>query len=606
MRRRGCISLLGGRWGLVLLLTLTLASLLLLLRFEFSPTRTVPRKGDHKSPNPDSTPPVENRSSKGNGMKVDPTKPEPTQGGEGIKDPALKPSPSHDPQPKAAAADINCPCPLELLELQSRPHFLKKPTDGNDVHLVGQSGSGSSTDRSWSLLMRCLEYLSNYTNVRNVTAMLSTARFGRTVKMKLSYGLPPGSSCRRPIEGVAKLPQSLFPLEPYSEYLAFELDQMLQLNYVPPTTWIFLPIADVERAALDSLNGLSAVDAAVDAKKALAKDPTGLNLAGATNEEDRDNGQQSKAAGKESPEDLVGRPITHRYEYSRWVARESLMYAINHDLVVARPDDGRLSIGASVQLWIQGSRTAQGTPLQYDEATPLRLLSGDAPGGPTSSPSTTSEDVSDVDVEGTPDAYKRYQREYLSDTLLFDALISNDDRGPIKNTNVFRLKKSDYDRLKASYPYRYINVDQGKSLYAEGFPKDSVFDQAAKQLALGVGDGTAGGDIHAVLRSSICKFRRQTVLALEALVAKEQGRSPSVFGGRQGVGSNEGESPFGHELRVTASAAPLLANLRESVPEPILRHIGLNRLKSLQSRLNKLVEHVHRCQAEFGAEKIWL
>ena len=93
----------------------------------------------------------------------------------------------------------------------------------------------------------CLEYLSNWSNVNRVVPMKSNLRFGRTAKLRVHFNDP----C---VTAVAKLPQALFPLEPYAEYTAFEIDRMLHLRYVPPTTWLFIPVSTIEAAAAHFAN----------------------------------------------------------------------------------------------------------------------------------------------------------------------------------------------------------------------------------------------------------------------------------------------------------------------------------------------------------------
>ena len=148
----------------------------------------------------------------------------------------------------------------------------------------------------------CLEYLSNFNNVVKVRPMLSNIKFGRTVKMLVEYR-------HRCVRGIVKTPQSLFPLEPYSEYAAYELDRMLRLGYVPPTTWLFVPVAELEMAGVGFRNG----------------------------------GDDDK-------------------EYQKWLAEEVLMYVGRNGLSVV-DKQGRLVVGCSVQLMVSGARWQRKTPL---------------------------------------------------------------------------------------------------------------------------------------------------------------------------------------------------------------------------------------------------
>lgn len=446
---------------------------------------------------------------------------------------------------------------------------------------------------------RCLEYLANYSNVESVRPMISNLRVGRTAKLRLRYRNP----C---VEAIAKLPQSLFPLEPYAEYVAFEIDRVLGFGYVPATTFTFLPIADIEAAAADFAN--------------------------------KPRSAGKREAGGGTP--LVTDPA---HEYARWVSAEVLGFAMKKGLIVAHPATGKLVLGCSVQLFLRTVRPPQRTvlaeedgyaqllrsPALYQLATGTdaardftarkamslagdmsqlihahrqRLKSvrrhfydrdqaahqsGDATDDDDydesglSADSTTRKELGEINavVHAITSMSDRRQAalpdvlRFISDATVFDSIIGNDDRGPIKNANAYVVdpnklplecdfggrrhwltdERAAADGASVTSPARVpvvrrVLLDQGKSFYREKFPSPRL-------------------DTPLRLHSSQCVFRRSTIAALQTLRTGE-----------------------------------LYRRLQSILPPQIIAAVGEHRLLWASHRAEVIADHARQCGLTLGGE----
>lgn len=384
------------------------------------------------------------------------------------------------------------------------------------------------------LQQRCLEYLANFSNVDTVEAMVSDLRLGRTVKFRLQYK----DAC---VRAIAKVPQSLFPLEPYAEYAAFEIDRLLRLHMVPPTTWIFVPLSRLETAAVTSLN-VRGAEGGMVAQRASA---------------------QSGGAG-----DV--------HEYSRWVGKEVFMYAQSHNLLAMDPVDGRTVLGCSVQLWLQGVTPQHRTPLRFDDSY-NQLLSASsarrhAAGTLLSEPFVKNILRLPAQVRNV-DAVLRY----LSDTYVFDSILGNDDRGSIKNSNAVKVVASDFTTVlgNVTFPaslgaiadgHLLVHLDQGKSFYTEQTIDKYLLDDTKLDAARSNNRNDDVGD--AMLPPGVCMFRNETYWILK---------------------------------NVLSPPPRLLEELRLVLPEPILAHVQEQRIMWAQMRIGKIVKHIERCIAALGS-----
>jgi hypothetical protein len=97
-----------------------------------------------------------------------------------------------------------------------------------------------------SLDDRCLAYLANMSNWAEIVPVRQ--RFEqRTIKFKILF-----KDDR--LRAMMKVPQVLFPLEPYSEIAAFAIDRLLDINRVPPITLVDVPVDTLVAAALAGAN----------------------------------------------------------------------------------------------------------------------------------------------------------------------------------------------------------------------------------------------------------------------------------------------------------------------------------------------------------------
>jgi hypothetical protein len=408
---------------------------------------------------------------------------------------------------------------------------------------------------------RCLEYLGNASNVVAVEPMLSTARFGRTAKLRLRYR----DGC---VGAVAKLPQSLFPLEPYAEYAAFEIDRLLGFGKVPPTTWVFLPIADIEAST-----------------------------------------RRYPATGANATADAQA--------YAVWVSTEVMAYAMRKGLVVPHPDTGRMVLGCSAQLLIRRVKPPSKTTLALDDVVSRQLLRG---GGMAEAAVAGSlplhvarrvsawaaaaadgdrdrhvrsdafpawaADVTEHDAArgAAADTFAEEERtaawvsrrrlgrqrfaalptvlQHASDTAVFDAVIGNDDRSTVKNAHCYVFAPGVVPRgceapgaFSAAHGHvgfrdggatlRFLWLDQGKSFYRQWLPPPLR--------------------VRLSRRDAQCTFRAATHRALLG-----------VAGGR------------------------LAARLRAVLPPPIWRTIGEERVAWAAARVDAIIAHIDACVAAAG------
>ena len=104
---------------------------------------------------------------------------------------------------------------------------------------------------------RCGAYLSNISNIRTVTIMAAPFLFARTVKFHVHYH-------ESGIRAVLKVSQDGFLFEPSSEWLAWHTDRLMGIRKVPPSTWIEMPLVQLE-AAIANTNDTGLIEWATSA-----------------------------------------------------------------------------------------------------------------------------------------------------------------------------------------------------------------------------------------------------------------------------------------------------------------------------------------------------
>jgi hypothetical protein len=216
-------------------------------------------------------------------------------------------------------------------------------------------------------------------------------------------------------------------------------------------------------------------------------------------------------------------------------------------------------LGCSIQVWVDGARWHRGTPLEYDDGY-ISLLTLES-ARLLKERRLFSAPVVQQSILNTPAKIKNVEQvlPYLSDTVIFDTILANDDRSSQKNSHVYRNKLIEGSRggIKgggSSGSYKYLHLDQGKSFYVQRvvskFTLNDLDDDVAKD--------TVGFQ-------SVCMFRAGTVNRLR----------PLANGG-------------------------LLRRLTDLVPEPIRKQFSNNQLHWAQARVDAIQRHVDTCSKLLG------
>lgn len=475
--------------------------------------------------------------------------------------------------------------------------------------------------------MRCLEYLSDFQNVIRVRPMVSSLQRGRTAKFHLYYK----DAC---VESVVKPPQSLFPLEPYSEYAAFELDRMLDLGNIPPTTWMFVPVSEIEIAARDFQNSWS------NKKRSSSKN---------------------------------GSALDHDTVYASWIAKEVLVYAMNHAKVIPHPSTGQMVLGCSVQLFIRSTRSPFNTPLQmsndfnsilrydgtvhatidaalqgkrrvedqelaslfghYTQTLQLKMRKDEAAArelkrrgvAPSDVPQKIAvkdrkfdllfgQSLNDIDLDdetvreprgvpsyvtATAKALNRlvYSKpsnfaarealplvlENIAETLLFDTILGNDDRSATKNSHIYTLNLSDIPQ------------------------KCNVLEHIRHKIVL---EQKSGNARHGVYHKDDSVALQNSTSLLLRYVWLDQGKSFYTEELPHGAFSDNLLHPSSVCVfhRATLAGIRALGNggfyrhMKEIVPRPLLEAISEKRLVWASKRVDVILYHFHQCVDALGGE----
>lgn len=310
----------------------------------------------------------------------------------------------------------------------------------------------------------CMEYLGDYKNVLSMIAMSNNVKFGRTAKFKVQYK----NKC---VEAILKPPQASFPMEPFAEYIAFEVDRTLGVKLIPPTTWMFVPMSAIEAAS------------------------------------------------------------NSEFRFSQWINQEVIVYAFQTKLTTMDPTTSAILLGCSVQLFIRGARWQRGTPLHYDDRALDMVI-----------PSS---------LHRTLPAQPAIAR-YLSDSMLIDTIMANDDRSSQKNSNVFPVGNGVFE---------YVLLDQGKSLYHEEVRSRYLvrLSESPTMDMRSTADGTP-----------LCVFRKSTKDAFMTL----QGN------------------------------ARLSERIKRFVPPLIWKAVGQKRLNWMDYRVERLRGHISHCVRLLGEERV--
>eukprot|EP00759_Apiculatamorpha_spiralis_P047325 PhF_6_TR43095/c0_g1_i1/m.65827 len=323
--------------------------------------------------------------------------------------------------------------------------------------------------------INCLAYISDANNLVELRALPSTNLFGRTVKMHMAFK-------DSTVRAIAKFPQGLFPLEAYGEIIGYELDRGLGLNYVPPTTFAFIPLCDIEAAAKSSAQG------------------------GA--------------------------------EYSKWISTELLAHALRSRIVVPDVETGRLVMLASVQLWLNDVNYQHHTDLAYSDS-----------------------DGSYLNPEIVIPRKRDKIIAHLSDLHVFDAIMGNGDRMPMKNNYV----AGGCMRLSCRKPARdthigtssYVHIDQGRALYEREIPSTNLLHNS-DNIEVGKGHGNP----------VFCRFRKSLIQNL-----KDMGS--------------------------------IVEWMRAKLPKYVFEAVGEKRFQWMEERRSTVLSRVQDCLSRYGETGVY-
>eukprot|EP00999_Lentomonas_sp_LEN2_P002961 NODE_81_length_2424_cov_65.736178_g60_i0.p1 GENE.NODE_81_length_2424_cov_65.736178_g60_i0~~NODE_81_length_2424_cov_65.736178_g60_i0.p1 ORF type:complete len:493 (+),score=43.67 NODE_81_length_2424_cov_65.736178_g60_i0:178-1656(+) len=252
---------------------------------------------------------------------------------------------------------------------------------------------------------RCIDYMSNLQNWKTVKP-LPAVYSARTVKFSIEF-------VDTPLRAILKVPQKKHPIEPYSEYAAFEADRLLHYHRVPPTAWVYVPIRTLEEVV--------------------------------------------EASGK----DLTVRPDDVQFNSTSWYEWVQVHFFdyVERKQKLQRDRRGTYVLGVSVQLWVADVAELLDSVyrIPYKEVHRQWHFWFD--------PSRYT----------IPD-YFAMPLHHLAQQMLFDWVIGNDDRSPNKNSYVVGGCASRYCRgsgVSHPGPPYFVYIDQGMAFYDD--PERAVF-----------------------------------------------------------------------------------------------------------------------------------
>ena len=364
--------------------------------------------------------------------------------------------------------------------------------------------SDSSEDR------RCFRFLSNPANIASLTPVGHNGLIGRTPKLLATYRTPTldelvqreddHSNDHRspeelkrlddtnheslkaardhlrhvPIRALIKFPQSKFPHEPQSEFVAYLVDRLLAIHRVPTTAFVFMEETLLKQGFSNTSVERSFAN--------IAKDRLNVEHKG-------DEGDLIKPAngdGENRNDDEVSKQSTER-QFAEEEVWEFLLKQKGDDgytLAAGKTDpigdgpsgkeeDNAAStsgrrVGVSLQLWMADIHRLADTTLRVPRDVDEWLLM------PT---------PDDIPAEASEYPKHRVSLANLNLMELLDYVIGNTDRSIFKNLYVqggcerrcTRPLEVPPLNLQQSNAPQFILVDQGKSIYSSAGPEKNVF-----------------------------------------------------------------------------------------------------------------------------------
>lgn len=263
---------------------------------------------------------------------------------------------------------------------------------------------------------RCVQHLTDTTNWQDLVPL--AMRFdARTIKFQVKFN-------NQDLHSILKVPQRLFPNEAFSEEVSYLADRVLNVRRIPPTGWVCIPIAVIQRS-------VAKYGAGVETEAEFLKD-----------------------SGVKS--------------YNEWIQKDLLDYAEKQQLI-EKNDSGEDCIGASIQLHV--------ADVHHLLDSPLRI--------PYKAHDKSWHKYFDLTDAPADDPLKKFAKErwaasivHISELNVFDYVIGNGDRSPNKNNFVVGMCQSrhagvcdeDTEQFKTTswlHPGHptYVHLDQGMGFY---------------------------------------------------------------------------------------------------------------------------------------------
>ena len=343
---------------------------------------------------------------------------------------------------------------------------------------------------------KCIAFLTDLQHWKELAPM-NQLYDERTIKFQVVFrtpGLPAGYK----LKSILKVPQKLFPTEPFGELAAFHADRVMQLNRIPPTGWVCIPTKMIRDAVKKHADRMDTV-------------PEFLEESGAKN-------------------------------FADWVERDLFQFAADRNLVTADGSDGAC-IGASIQLHVADANHLLDSVLaipyiphnaSWHDFFNLHLPKSANALWSMHSKKHRDDDDDDEAQSEAPDQDVGHDGRntntpvtfmgepfapsllHISEVLTFDYVIGNNDRSPNKNNFVVggcarsRCKRPGSAMRHPQHP-TYVHLDQGMAF--NHAPSNNPITKCYKK----------GAEV----RTTFCIFRAPLLNRLAALLGDSQ--TPTAF-----------------------------------------------------------------------------
>jgi hypothetical protein len=268
---------------------------------------------------------------------------------------------------------------------------------------------------------RCIEYL---TDLKHWKALITLDQKydARTIKFKVEF---PMDLSPIPLSSVLKVPQRLFPNEAFSEVGSYHADRVLNINRIPPTGWVCIPVAMIRQSVHDN------------------------------------------AARMETVEEFLKESSVS--SFTDWIEADLFKYA-QHEELISKTKHGDPCIGASIQLFVGDVHHLLDSKLKIPYIPHNDSWMHHFDFNPHQKPDFLS-------AKWAPTML------HLSEIACFDYVLGNPDRSPNKNNFVVGgcARHCDEDPSDVVHPGHptFVHLDQGMGFY--GSPSRNPIANARKR-----------------------------------------------------------------------------------------------------------------------------